>query len=108
MEKENNSQSYRTHRVGTVTTGLSMVGFGVMLLLHSLLGMMSYEIIFSLWPLILIGLGVEILLSNVCTKKMVYDKAAVFLLIMMSLFAMGMAVADMCIQTTELYMMNGM
>ena len=106
MEKENNAQSYRTHRVGSVTTGISMVGFGVLLLLHSLFGMISYSVIFSLWPLILIGLGVELLLSNLCTKKIVYDKAAVFLLIIMTLFVMGMAVADVCMQTAEIYMMN--
>lgn len=103
MEKENNSQSYRTHRVGSVTAGISMVGFGLLLLLHTLFGMVSYSFIFDLWPLILIGLGVELLLSNIWTKKMVYDKAAVFLLIIMTLFVMGMAVADICMQTTELY-----
>lgn len=107
MEKENNAQSYRTHRVGSVTTGISMVGFGVLLLLHSLFGMISYSIIFSLWPLILIGLGVELLLSNIWAKKIVYDKAAIFLLIIMTLFVMGMAVADICMQTTEVYMLNG-
>lgn len=107
MEKENNLQSSRTHRVGSVTTGISMVGLGVLLLLHSLFGMISYSVIFSLWPLILIGLGVELLLSNFWTQKIVYDKAAVFLLILMTLFAMGMAVADICMQTTEIYMMNG-
>lgn len=107
MEKENNSQTYRTHRVGSVTTGISMVGFGVLLLLHSLFGMISYSIIFSLWPLMLIGLGFELLLSNFLKRKIVYDKAAVFLLIIMTFFVMGMAVADICIQATEVYIANG-
>ena len=106
MEKETNAQTQRIHRVGSVTTGISMAGFGVLLLLHSLFGMISYEIIFSLWPLILIGLGIELLLSNFLEKRIVYDKAAVFLLIIMTLFVMGMAVADICIQATEVYMLN--
>jgi len=106
MEKENNSQIYRTHRVGSVTTGISMVGFGILLLLHSLFGIIGYNIIFSLWPLILIGLGIELLLSNLLERKIVYDKAAVFLLIIMTFFVMGMAVADICIQATEVYISN--
>ncbi len=106
MEKENNLQICRTHRVGSVTTGISMVGFGVLLLLHSLFGVISYNMIFALWPLILIGLGIELLLSNLLERKIVYDKAAVFLLMIMTFFAMGMAVADMCIQATQVYISN--
>ena len=105
---ENNTLTYRTHRVGSVTSGLSMVGFGIMLLLHSLLGIMNYEMIFSMWPLILIGMGIELLLSNFWERKIVYDKAAVFLLITMALFAMMMALVDVCIRAGALYMHNMM
>lgn len=103
---ENNTQTVRTHRVGSVTAGLSMVVFGIMLLLHSMLGVISYDFIFSMWPVMLIGLGLELLLSNFWVKKIVYDKAAVFLLIVMTFFVMGMAVADICMEASKMYMSN--
>ena len=47
--------------------------------------------------LILIGLGIELLLSNVLSRKIVYDKAAVCLMILMAFFAIGMAITDVCL-----------
>ena len=87
-------ETVRTHRVGTITTGLSLIAFGVMFVLHMFLNVISYDLIFKLWPVILIGLGVELLLSNFAKDKIVYDKAAIFLMFVMALFAMGMAGAD--------------
>lgn len=95
---DNNAQIIRTHRVGSVTAGLSMVGFGVMFLMHTLGNMVTYQFIFSLWPIMLIGMGLELLLSNFLEKRIVYDKAAVFLMVVMTFFAIGIAVIDMCIQ----------
>ena len=99
MEKEN---SIRVHRVGTITTGLSMIIFGVLFLLHGFGYMISYEMIFQLWPMILIGLGIELLLSNMIRRKFVYDKGAIVLLFVMTLFVIGMAVVDMCFEYMEL------
>ena len=96
MENENSSVNIRTHRVGSVTSGLCMVGFGVMLLLHTLFGIMDYEIILGLWPVILIGMGIELLLSNVFQSRVIYDKAAIALLFVMALFVMVLAGADAC------------
>lgn len=107
METMNNVVSCRTHRVGTITTGLCMVIFGVLLLLHTMFDIVEYQMIFSLWPMILIGLGMEMLLSNCFAKQMVYDKGSVVLLILMAFFAIGMAVAEVCIEATELYMIHG-
>ena len=104
METKDNVTVYRSHRVGSVTAGLSMIGFGIMFLLHLLFDMVDYRMMFSLWPVILILLGVELLLSNFSAKKIVYDKAAIFLLIVMTFFAMGMAVAEECFRWAELYM----
>ena len=104
METKDNVTIYRSHRVGSVTAGLSMIGFGVMFLLHLLFDMVDYRMMFSLWPVILILLGVELLLSNFSAKKIVYDKAAIFLLIVMTFFSMGMAVVDACFRWAELYM----
>ena len=87
-------ETVRTHRVGSITTGLSLIAFGVMFVIHMFLNVLSYELIFKLWPVILIGLGLELLLSNFAKEKIVYDKAAIFLMFVMALFAMGMAGAD--------------
>lgn len=91
-------KTMRVHRVGSITAGLSMIALGVAALLHLITGIISYESIFRLWPLMIIGLGIELLISNFLTEKIVYDKAAIFLLIVITFFAMGMAGADMCLQ----------
>lgn len=95
---ENNTATVRTHRVGAFTSGICMVGFGVLLLLHNQLGIMDYEMILGFWPLILIGMGVELLLSNVMKSKIIYDKAAIVLLFVMALFAMMLAGVDICLE----------
>lgn len=96
----------RVHRVGSVTTGMAMIIFGVLFILHVCFGLISYEMIFKLWPFILIGLGIEILLSNLSDEKFVYDKAAIFLLIVVTFFAVCMAGIDVAFThfETELYM----
>ena len=98
MENEN---SIRVHRVGTITTGFSMIIFGVLFLLHSFFQMFSYEIIFHLWPIMLIGLGIELLLSNCMKRKFVYDKGAIILLMVMTLFVIGIAIMDISIGYLE-------
>ena len=78
-----------------------------MLLLHNLLDVMDYEMILGLWPLILIGMGIELLLSNIFKSKIVYDKAAIVLLFVMALFVMVLAGADLCMEATEMYLNSG-
>lgn len=104
MGKNKEEETYRSHRVGTITAGLSMIVFGALFLVYLLFDVLNYELIFSLWPFMLISLGVELLLSNFSKKSIVYDKAAVFLLVTMTLFVMGMAVADVCMEIAEIYM----
>jgi UDP-N-acetylmuramyl pentapeptide phosphotransferase/UDP-N-acetylglucosamine-1-phosphate transferase len=89
----------KTHRVGTVTLGGMLIAFGVLFLLRIFLIDLSYEIIFKLWPIIFIFLGSEILIANFSQKedKLVYDKTAFALIIILSFFAMGMAITELCI-----------
>lgn len=94
-------ETVRTHKTGTITAGVTLVAFGIMFVLSSVFNMLSYELIFSMWPLILIGLGIEILITNVLTDKFVYDKAAIFVIILMSFFAMGMACMDLCFKHVD-------
>lgn len=103
MEKENSTATVRTHRVGAFTSGFCMVGFGVMPLLHNLLDVMDYEMILGLWPLILIGMGIELLLSNVFKTRIVYDKAAIVLLFVMTLLVLVLAGVDVGMEATKIY-----
>lgn len=100
MEKKN---KIRVHRVGSVTAGLSMISFGILFLLHLLLNIISYDLIFNLWPLMLIGLGIELLISSFSERKMIYDKGAVVILLLMAVLAVGMAAADVCVELSRNY-----
>lgn len=83
----------RTHRVGTVTLGFCLIVFGTLFFIHMLLPILRYEIIYKLWPIMLIGLGVEVLLTNVKIQRdaFIYDKGAIFLMIVICFFSMMMA-----------------
>lgn len=92
---ENGGDGGRTHRVGTITCGCMFVLYGVLFLLHTVLPQLNYRILFDLWPVILISLGVEILAG--CTRKnqesgrIVYDFPAVLLVMFLTVFAVIMA-----------------
>ncbi|MBB2182110.1 hypothetical protein H0486_04380 [Lachnospiraceae bacterium MD1] len=89
----------KVHRVGTITLGGMLVVFGILFLLRIFIPALSYDIIFKLWPVVFIFLGLEILIANFSQKedKLVYDKTAFALIIILSFFAMGMAFTDLCI-----------
>ncbi len=91
------NQINRIHRVGSITTGVTLVVGGVMFILCGVFNILSYEMVFKFWPLILIGLGIELLWCNIKDSNTVYDKGAIALLFMMSFFSMGMAMANMII-----------
>lgn len=85
----------REHKVGTFTLGCMLVVFGILFLLHTFGEVVSYTLIFHCWPVILISLGIEILFSVYGRKQLIrYDKGAIVLLMVLTLFSMGMAVAD--------------
>ena len=88
-------QIIHIHRVGTVTFGLVLVILGVLCLLRLIFPLLDYELIFRLWPVVFICLGVEVLISSRRPeRRVVYDGAAIFLLILLILFAMSMAGMD--------------
>ena len=81
-----------------------MVLFGSLFLIHLFVPALDYRIIFHLWPCVFILLGVEVLagVRRECTE-FVYDRGAIFLLIILALFAMGMGIADFCMEQYGLY-----
>ncbi|MBZ9634822.1 LiaI-LiaF-like domain-containing protein [Clostridium sp. FP1] len=79
-------------RVGTFTTGIVLVVFGIMFLLRLINPSINYLQVASLWPLVLVLLGIEIIIAYLINKEgiMKYDFHAIILIIMVSVFAMGM------------------
>ena len=81
-------QIIHIHRVGSVTFGLVLVVMGVLCLLRLIFPLLDYELIFRLWPVVFICLGVEVLISSRRPeRRVVYDGAAIFLLILLILFS---------------------
>ncbi|WP_333861217.1 LiaI-LiaF-like domain-containing protein [Clostridium sp.] len=81
-------------RVGTFTSGVILVVFGIMFLVHSAFGNISYELIISLWPVILILIGIEIIAAYIVNKdeKIRYDIGAIVIVMVLCVFAMIMGV----------------
>jgi hypothetical protein len=80
-------------RVGTFTAGIVLIGFGVLFLLRTFLPVIDYHLIFTLWPVILILLGLEIIISGIVNRNdiMKYDAGAILIVLLLALFAMCMA-----------------
>ncbi len=101
-------QVVRVRRVGSVTFGIVLVAMGVLFLLHVFFPGMDYGVIFHFWPIILISLGVEVLLGSrgesfeirdkegklVEQSRVVYDVAAIILMMVLVLFAAVMGMMD--------------
>ncbi|MGF7146231.1 UDP-N-acetylmuramyl pentapeptide phosphotransferase/UDP-N-acetylglucosamine-1-phosphate transferase [Anaerotaenia torta] len=94
----------KTHRVGTITLGGLLIIFGILFLLRIILPGVTYDLIFRLWPILFLFLGGEILFANAkSADKLIYDKTAIVLIVLLTFFAMGMAIADFCINEAYNY-----
>lgn len=85
----------RVRRVGSFTSGAVMIVTGALLLVHSVLGRLSYTEIIRFWPVVLISLGSEMLLSLRSGEDVKYDGAAVVMMFVTLLFAMALGAAEM-------------
>lgn len=84
----------RVRRVGSITAGISLISFGIMFLLRIFTDAVSYQMVFKFWPVIIIGIGAEILTANTKRFEIKYDRGAVCLMAIMMVFASGMAIAS--------------
>ena len=86
----------RQRRVGAITLGGVLILYGVLFLLHMFIEEISYRLIFRMWPVVFLVLGIEVLVSAVRFKDMQfkYDYAAIIIICILLLFAMGMAGMD--------------
>ncbi|WFR59724.1 hypothetical protein QA584_11745 [Anaerocolumna sp. AGMB13025] len=81
----------RMHRAGTFTLGFGLIIFGILFMIRIFTNIISYQTVFKLWPFIFILLGGEILIGHRKEETIVYDGAAIFLIMVLTFFAMGMA-----------------
>ncbi|ROR29436.1 hypothetical protein EDD66_103374 [Mobilisporobacter senegalensis] len=95
----------RSHKVGTITLGASLIFFGILFITKTFTNLLTYEFILKLWPVIFILLGFEILISYMTSKKdrFVYDKGAIFLIILLSMFSICMACAEFLVNYSYRY-----
>ncbi len=82
------------HRVGTFTAAWLLIGFGILFIIHLIEPAFEYYFIFQCWPAVFILLGLEMLYASFRMEEVVYDTGAIFLVFVMTIFAMGMASAD--------------
>jgi uncharacterized membrane protein HdeD (DUF308 family) len=82
----------RGRRTGTLTAGVTLVVFGLLFIGRLVFPEVDLKFIMSLWPLILIFIGIEIIISYAVNKdeKMRYDGGAIVLVFIMAIFAMVM------------------
>ncbi len=99
-------QTITVRRVGSVTFGLTLVATGILFLANLFYPAFDYLTIYRFWPMILIVLGIEVLMGSrqknvevldeegkvVEQSKVVYDVPAIVLMIVLTIFAMCMAV----------------
>ncbi|MHC6181403.1 LiaI-LiaF-like domain-containing protein [Clostridium sp. JNZ X4-2] len=86
-------------RVGTFTSGIMLIVFGTMFLIHIVFKNIDYNFIISLWPVILISLGIEIIAAYAINKdeKIKYDIGAIAIVMMLCIFAMIMGAIQLAI-----------
>jgi hypothetical protein len=86
----------KQRRVGTLTLGGVLILYGIVFLLHTFIKGISYYLIFQMWPVIFIALGIEVLFSSICWKEQEfkYDFGAIPIICILAVFAMGMAGMD--------------
>lgn len=72
-------------RVGTISMGLVLIFFGVIMLITQINGNHAVELFMKFWPIILIFLGIEILFyvykNNTGEGKIQYDIFSIFIVI---------------------------
>lgn len=90
----------KKRRVGSLTAGLVLLVFGIMFLLRPFVKTLNYQIILSCWPVILVLLGLELLFCHFTAgeEKLKYDAAAIFLVLIMAVFALIMGGAEFLIE----------
>ncbi len=86
----------KQRRVGAITLGSVLILYGVVSFLQMFIKEIPYHLIFRMWPIVFLALGIEVLVAAVRWKdsQFKYDFAAIIMICILLLFAMGMAGMD--------------
>ena len=101
-------QTIRIRRVGSITFGMVLVTTGILFLTETFLPNLDYRFVFRFWPIILILLGIEVLMSTrqksweildltgkvVEQNKVIYDVPAIVLTMFLVGFSLVMGVVN--------------
>lgn len=79
---EKKESKKRVHRVGAITSGITLLSFGTALFVHFVFGLMEFKQIMNLWPVALIGFGTEMIISCFSKREYKYDIGAVIIMIL--------------------------
>lgn len=87
-------------RVGTFTAGISLMVFGILFLLRIFIPQIDLLVIAPLWPLVLIFLGAEILVSYILNREEMlrYDFGSVVLILLLLLGTFALAAGETLLQ----------
>lgn len=93
----------REWRVGTLSMGILLIALGCTLFISQFKGWSSLQIIFKLWPIVLIMLGCEILgylfFSRKETSIVKYDGFSIFIIILIILLSIAAYAAKIFLDT---------
>lgn len=94
---------FKGRRVGTLTAGIVLIIFGLLFIFRTIFPQLETSLILSLWPAILIVLGLEVLASYLIGKEeqIRYDGGAIVLIIVLAFFALTMAGAEFVINNVN-------
>ncbi len=87
-------------RVGTLTSGVVLVVFGVLFLLKNAVPGLNYWMLLSYWPAILVMMGLELLLCHFLGKeeKLRIDVGSVFIMLLLTGMAFFLAAVQFCFE----------
>ncbi len=100
----------KNRRVGTFTLGAMLIAVGAVYLVHLFApGAVDLLFVMRFWPVVLILLGTEVLISYFINKddKMRYDGWAIFLIICLIGFAWCMAAGELFLEHSGVVWHNG-
>jgi len=93
----------RSRKIGVLTMGVSLVAFGVLFLLRVFIPWFDYIAVMRFWPLVLVLLGIEVLISALLPQKEGAPRPRVDALSIVMLFltlglAFGFAIAQFALE----------